>query len=67
MAIAEEAIERLEHLFFVELGLQRTFAEVGIKREDYELMATKACRYGDIRGFKTLTPEDVVRIFEMCE
>lgn len=67
MAIAEEAIVRLERWLFDELGLQRTFTEVGIKREDFELMAEKACRYGDIRGFKTLTPKDVVRIFEMCE
>lgn len=67
MAIAEEAIARLERWLFEELGLQRTFTEVGIKREDFEHMAAKACRYGDIRGFKTLTPNDVVRIFEMCE
>ena len=40
--------------------------EAGIKREDFDLMAEKACRYGDIKGFKTLTKEDVVRIFEMC-
>ena len=66
MAIAEESIKRLEHLFFEELGLQRTFTEVGIKREDFPLMARKACRYGDIKGFKTLTPEDVENIFEMC-
>ncbi len=67
MAIAEEAIVRTERWLFEELGLQRTFTEVGIKREDFEQMAAKACRYGDIRGFKTLTPNDVVRIFEMCE
>ena len=67
MAIAEEAITRMERWLFEELGLQRTFTEVGIKREDFEHMAAKACRYGDIRGFKTLTPNDVVRIFEMCE
>lgn len=67
MAIAEEAIVRMERWLFEELGLQRTFTEVGIKREDFEHMAAKACRYGDIRGFKTLTPNDVVRIFEMCE
>jgi alcohol dehydrogenase YqhD (iron-dependent ADH family) len=66
MAIAEESIKRLEHLFFEEMGLQRTFTEVGIKREDFPLMARKACRYGDIKGFKTLTPEDVENIFEMC-
>lgn len=67
MAIAKESIRRTAEFLFDTLGLQRTFGEVGIKREDFEIMAKKACRYGDIKGFKTLTPEDVVRIFEMCE
>jgi alcohol dehydrogenase YqhD (iron-dependent ADH family) len=66
MAIARESIRLTEEFLFEKLGLQRTFTEVGIKREDFELMAEKACRYGDIKGFKTLTKEDVVRIFEMC-
>ena len=66
MAIARESIRKTEEFLFEKLGLQRTFTEVGIKREDFELMAEKACRYGDIKGFKTLTKEDVVRIFEMC-
>lgn len=66
MDIARESIKRLSHFFFDELGLQRTFTEVGIKREDFKEMARKACRYGDIKGFKTLTPDDVERIFEMC-
>lgn len=67
MAIARESIRRTEEFLFDTLGLERTFGAVGIKREDYAMMAEKACRYGDIKGFKTLTPEDVVRIFEMCE
>jgi alcohol dehydrogenase YqhD (iron-dependent ADH family) len=66
MDIAHKAIERLSDFFFKELGLQSTFTEVGIKREDFKEMARKACRYGDIKGFKRLTPEDVERIFEMC-
>ena len=66
MAIAREAIKRLSDFFFNTLGLQSTFTEVGIKREDFSLMAKKACRYGDIKGFKTLTEQDVVNIFEMC-
>ena len=66
MTIARESIRRTEVFLFDKLGLQRTFTEVGIKREDFELMAEKACRYGDIKGFKTLSKEDVVRIFEMC-
>ena len=66
MAIAKESIRLTAEFLFDKLGLQRTFTEVGIKREDFELMAKKACRYGDIKGFKTLTVDDVIRIFEMC-
>ena len=66
MEIARESIKRLADFFFNTLGLQSTFTDVGIKREDFASMARKACRYGDIRGFKTLTPEDVERIYEMC-
>ena len=50
------------------LGLPRTFTEVGIKREDYAVMARKSCGAGSVlRGFKDLTPADVEKIFEMCE
>ena len=66
MTIARESIRLTAEFLFDTLGLQRTFTEVGIKREDFALMAKKACRYGDIKGFKTLTPTDVERIFEMC-
>lgn len=66
MAIARESIKRLSEFFFDTLGLQRTLSELGIKREDFALMARKACRYGDINGFKRLTAEDVERIYEMC-
>ena len=66
MAIARESIKRLSEFFFDTLGLQRTLSELGITRDKFALMARKACRYGDIRGFKTLTPEDVERIYEMC-
>ena len=66
MTIAKQSIQCLSDFFFKSLGLQSTFTEVGIKREDFKEMARKACRYGDIRGFKTLTPEDVERIYEMC-
>ena len=66
MEIAKRSIKLTEEFLFEKLGLQRTFAEVGIKREDFAMMAKKACRYGDIKGFKTLTPADVEAIFEMC-
>lgn len=66
MDIARESIKRLEEFFFRTLGLKSTLREVGIGREHFATMARKACRYGDIRGFKTLTPADVERIYEMC-
>lgn len=66
MAIAKESIRLTSEFLFDKLGLQRTFTEVGIKPEDFELMAKKACRYGDIKGFKTLTVDDVTNIFKMC-
>ena len=66
MAIARESIKCLADFFFNTLGLQSNFTDVGIKREDFASMACKACRYGDIKGFKTLTPEDVERIYQMC-
>ncbi|MBO5894253.1 MAG: iron-containing alcohol dehydrogenase [Alistipes sp.] len=66
MDIARQSIRLTAEFLFDTLGLQRTFTEVGIKREDFELMARKACRYGEIKGFKTLTQADVVNIFEMC-
>ena len=66
MEVANRSIKLTEEFLFEKLGLQRTFTEVGIKREDFAMMAKKACRYGDIKGFKTLTPADVEAIFEMC-
>lgn len=66
MEIAKRSIALTEEFLFEKLGLQHTFTEVGIKREDFKMMAQKACRYGDIKGFKTLTPADVEAIFEMC-
>ena len=68
MTVAREGIRLLAEFFFDTLGLPRTFTEVGIKREDYAVMARKACgAEGILRGFKDLTPADVEKIFEMCE
>ena len=66
MDIARECIKRMREFMSVTLNLPYSFTEVGIKREDFAAMARKACRYGAIRGFKTLEPSDVERIFEMC-
>lgn len=67
MVVAREGIRLLSEFFFDTLGLPRTFTEVGIKREDFPMMARKSCGKGVLRGFKDLTPADVEKIFEMCE
>lgn len=66
MEIAKEGIRRLSDWFFKDLNLQSTFTEVGIKAEDFAMMAAKACRDGDITGFRTLNAKDVENIYQMC-
>lgn len=66
MEIAEKAIEATADFLFNKLNLDDTFTKVGIKAEDFDVMAGKACRKGAIRGFKTLYADDVKKIYEMC-
>lgn len=66
MEIAREGIRRLSEFFFVTLGLQSRFGEVGIKREDFPKMARKACGGKILKGFKHLNQQDIEKIFEMC-
>ena len=47
-------------------SLEKAFTEIGIKKDDFAMMAAKACRDGNIKGFKTLAAEDVEKIYEMC-
>lgn len=66
MAIARQSIERLSAFLFDTLGLKRTFTEVGIRVEDFPVMARKACADGVLPGFKPLGQRDIETIFEMC-
>lgn len=66
MDIARQSIDALSKFLFGTLGLKSTFTEVGIRREDFAVMAEKACRGGIIRGFKPLAQKDIERIYEMC-
>lgn len=67
MTIAKQSIEKLSDFLFGTLGLKRTFTEVGIRAEDFPVMARKACGKGVLPGFKPLAQEDIERIFEMCQ
>lgn len=66
MEIAKKSIEALSDFLFNTLGLDDTFTKVGIKKEDFEVMARKACGNDVINGFKPLAQKDVEAIYEMC-
>ncbi len=66
MNVAKEGIRRLSEFLFDTIGLQRTFTEVGIKEEDFPVMAYKACGGKVLKGFKHLTQKDIENIFKMC-
>jgi hypothetical protein len=66
MEIAKESIERLSDFLFNTLGLKSNFTAVGIKKEDFPVMARKACHGGTLPGFKPLDQAAIERIFEMC-
>lgn len=66
MTVALKSIEMLSDFLFRKLELQSTFTEIGIKKEDFPVMAKKACGDSVIRGFKPLTQADIEKIFEMC-
>ena len=66
MAIAKQSIEKLSEFLFDVLGLKRTFTEVGIRVEDFPVMARKACGGDVLQGFKPLAHSDIEEIFKMC-
>lgn len=68
MDIARQSIQKLADFFYKDLGLTSTLTELGIKEEDFPIMARKACeaKGGEIKGFKTLYEEDCVKIYNMC-
>ena len=63
---ARKSIDALSQFCFETLGLKSTFTELGIGREHLEDMAKHSCHGGVLRGIKTLTPDDVQKIYEMC-
>ena len=66
MEIAKKSIEMLSDFLFHTLELDDTFTKVGIRKEDFPVMAKKACMGGVLPGFKPLDQKDIERIFEMC-
>ncbi|WP_426351384.1 iron-containing alcohol dehydrogenase [Alloiococcus sp. CFN-8] len=66
MDIAKRSIQLLSDFLFNQLGLDDTFTKVGIKEEDFPVMARKACMNETIPGFRPLNQHDIENIFRMC-
>ncbi len=66
MEIAKRAIEMLSEFFFKTLGLKSRLSELGIGRENFDIMAKKACEGSVLEGFSPLSKDDIKKIFEMC-
>lgn len=63
---ANRTIDALSKFCFETLGLKSTFTEMGIDDKHLRNMAQHACHGGTLRGLRTLTPEDVEKIYRMC-
>jgi alcohol dehydrogenase YqhD (iron-dependent ADH family) len=66
MDVAKKGIQALSDFFYGTLGLTSNLKNLGIGEENFSVMANKACHGNVIKGFKTLTPKDVEKIFRMC-
>lgn len=66
MEIAKKSIDMLSDFLFNTLGLDNTFTKIGIKKDDFPIMAAKACMNGVLPGFKPLAANDIKKIYEMC-
>lgn len=66
MEIAKKSVNLLSSFFFYTLGLEDTFTKVGIKQEDFPIMAQKACGGSTLQGFIPLKQDDIENIFKMC-
>lgn len=66
MDIAKKGIELTSDFLFNKLELDDNFTKIGIRKEDFPIMAKKACSDGVLNGFKPLRQKDIERIYEMC-
>lgn len=64
--IAELAIQKVYDFFFKTLELDSNLLKIGIDETHFEAMSVKACKGKEIKGFRTLKPEDVQNIYRMC-
>ena len=67
MDIANKCIKKVEDFFYVDLGLDDTLSKVGIKEEDFPLLAKKACKGGTLNTFLPLDQKAIEEILMMSK
>lgn len=66
LEVAKGSIARTEDFLYHSLKLQDRLSAFGIGQENFEIMAQRACfAHGILPGYRTLRPEDVMKILEM--
>lgn len=67
MEVAKKSIALVEEFLFRTLGLKSRLSEIEIDDSNFEVMAAKAVRLGDLgNAFVPLDKNDVINIFKMC-
>ncbi len=67
MDIANKCIKKVEDFFYVDLGLDDTLSKVGIKEEDFPLLAKKACKGETLNTFLPLDQKAIEEILMMSK
>lgn len=63
---ADALTERMEKLFYEELGLKPTLKDLNVPHDALEDIAASICAQGSIKGFTELDGKDVRLILEKC-
>lgn len=67
MEVAKKSIALVEEFLFRTLGLKSRLSEIEIDDSNFDVMAAKAVRLGDLaNAFVPLDKDDVANIFKMC-
>ena len=65
--IANKAIEKTADFFYKDLGLDDNLTKIGVKEEDFPLMAKRACKDGVLNAFVPLDQKAIEEILQMCK
>jgi butanol dehydrogenase len=62
---ANKGIEALEN-FYEQIGMPKKMRDAGVKEEDLESLANKACEFGDIGTMTPINKDEALEIYKMA-